>query len=98
MVCALAAEFLRRLTAKYSGLTLYDAENLYQDTFLAVHENIQSGRVREDTSWKSYIMTIGLNLAVRLGMILAVLILSMRFSKVLMMVWCPPLPARWRIF
>lgn len=59
----LRPEFLRRLTAKYSGLTLYDAENLYQDTFLAVHENIQNGRVREDTSWKSYIMTIGLNLA-----------------------------------
>lgn len=56
-------EFISRLTAKYGGLTLYDAENLYQDTFLAVHENLAAGRVREDTSWRSYIMTIGLNLA-----------------------------------
>lgn len=59
----LRPEFLRRLTAKYSGLTLYDAENLYQDAFLAVHENLLHGRIKEDTSWSSYIMTIGLNLA-----------------------------------
>lgn len=59
----LRPEFLRRLTAKYSGLTLYDAENLYQDAFLAVHENLLQGRIKEDTSWSSYIMTIGLNLA-----------------------------------
>lgn len=59
----LRPEFLRRLTAKYSGLTLYDAENLYQDTFIAVQENLMRGRIKEDTSWSSYIMTIGLNLA-----------------------------------
>ena len=59
----LRPEFLRRLTAKYSGLTLYDAENLYQDAFIAVQENLMKGRIKEDTSWSSYIMTIGLNLA-----------------------------------
>ena len=59
----LRPEFLRRLTAKYSGLSLYDAENLYQDAFIAVHENLMLGRVKEDTSWSSYIMAIGLNLA-----------------------------------
>lgn len=59
----LRPEFLRRLTAKYSGLSLYDAENLYQDTFLAVQENLMRGRIKENTSWSSYIMTIGLNLA-----------------------------------
>ena len=37
----LRPEFLRRITAKYSGLSQYDAENLYQDTFIAVQENIQ---------------------------------------------------------
>ena len=36
----LRPEFLRRLTAKYSGLSLYDAENLYQDAFIAVQENL----------------------------------------------------------
>ena len=59
----LRSEFLRRLTAKYSGLSLYDAENLYQDTFIAVQENLMLGRVKEDTSWSSYIMTIGMNMA-----------------------------------
>ena len=59
----LRPEFLRRLTAKYSGLSLYDAENLYQDVFIAVQENLQQGRIKEDTSWNSYIMTIGMNMA-----------------------------------
>ena len=59
----LRPEFLRRLTAKYSGLSLYDAENLYQDAFIAVQENLQQGRIKEDTSWNSYIMTIGMNMA-----------------------------------
>ena len=59
----LRPEFLRKLTAKYSGLTLADAENIYQDAFLAVYDNIQKGSVREDTNWSSYINTIGMNLA-----------------------------------
>lgn len=59
----LRPEFLRRLTVKYSGLTLYDAENIYQDAFIAIHENLMRGRIKEDTSWSSYIMAIGLNLA-----------------------------------
>lgn len=59
----LRPEFLRRLTAKYSALTLFDAENLYQDAFIAVQKNIMLGRVKENTSWSSYILTIGLNLA-----------------------------------
>lgn len=59
----LRPEFLRRLTAKCAGLSLYDAENLYQDTFIAVQENLMLGRIKEDTSWSSYIMTIGMNMA-----------------------------------
>ena len=59
----LRPEFLRRLTAKYSGLSLYEAENLYQDTFIAIQENLMRGRIKENTSWSSYIMTIGMNLA-----------------------------------
>lgn len=58
--------FLRRLTAKYPTLSLYEAENLYQDTFLAIHENLLHGSIREDTSWSSYIITIGFNLANKL--------------------------------
>ena len=55
--------FLRRLTSQYSFLTLGTAEDLYQDTFIAVQKNIMLGRVSENTSWSSYILTIGLNLA-----------------------------------
>lgn len=59
----LRPRFLRMLTARYPGLTLSDAENIYQDTFLSVRENILNGQVREDTSWSSYIMAIGMNKA-----------------------------------
>ena len=61
----LEAPFMRHLTAKYPALTLYDAENIYQDTFLAIQKNLLEGRIKEDTSWSSYIMTIGLNLAAK---------------------------------
>lgn len=61
----LRPEFLQRLTCSYSFLTLEDAENLYQDTFLAVYQNIQNNRVRPDTSWRSYILRIGMNLATK---------------------------------
>lgn len=59
----LRPEFLRRLTLRYSGLTLADAENLYQDAFMAVYENIHNGSVKDDTSWSNYILRIGMNLA-----------------------------------
>jgi DNA-directed RNA polymerase specialized sigma24 family protein len=61
----LKPDFLRNLTTKYPQLTLGDAEDLYQDTFIAIQENLQQGRVAEDTKWRSYVMTIGLNLASR---------------------------------
>ena len=59
----LQTPFLRQLTSKYPELTIFDAENIYQDTFLAVQNNLLEGRIKEDTSWSSYIMTIGLNMA-----------------------------------
>lgn len=59
----LQPDFLKRLTRKYSGLTLQDAENLYQDAFLAVYDNLKKGSIKEDTNWSSYIISIGLNLA-----------------------------------
>lgn len=59
----LQPEFLRRLTHQFPALTLADAENIYQDTFIAIYDNIAAGRVRQDTNWRSYIMTIGSNFA-----------------------------------
>jgi len=44
-------------------MRLANAENLYQDTFIAVQRNILEGRVKEETSWNSYIIQIGLNMA-----------------------------------
>ena len=59
----LQTPFLRQLTSKYPALTIFDAENIYQDTFLAVQNNLLEGRIKDDTSWSSYIRTIGLNMA-----------------------------------
>ena len=59
----LRPEFLRRLTLKYPALSLCEAENLYQDTFIAIQENLVKGTVQENTTWHSYILRIGLNLA-----------------------------------
>lgn len=55
--------FQNTLKARYEKLSYDTIEDLYQDSFLAVHKNILLGRVRENTSWSSYIIQIGLNLA-----------------------------------
>jgi RNA polymerase sigma factor (sigma-70 family) len=56
-------KFINSLTSRYPTLTLAEAGNLYQDTFLAIHDNLAQGRISENTSWRSYIMAVGLNLA-----------------------------------
>jgi sigma-70 region 2 len=55
--------FMRKLTRQYPSMRLDIAEDLYQDAFLAVQENLQRGKVRENTDWNAYILTIGLNMA-----------------------------------
>ena len=55
--------FVNTLKKRFTSLSYDDIEDLYQQAFLAVHDNLQAGRVREDTSWSSYIIQIGLNLA-----------------------------------
>lgn len=55
--------FLMSLTQRYKDLRWEDAENLYQDTFIAIQKNLMAGRVREETSWSSYIFQIGMNMA-----------------------------------
>ena len=63
----LRPNFIDCLMDKYKGskMRLEDAENIYQDVFIAIYDNIAKGAIRENTSWKSYIMTIGLNLATK---------------------------------
>lgn len=55
--------FLYSLTKKYKDLCWEDAENIYQDTFIAIQKNLMAERVREETSWSSYIIQIGMNMA-----------------------------------
>ncbi len=55
--------FLRKLTRQYPSMRLDIAEDLYQEAFIAVQDNIQRGKVRPDTDWNAYILTIGLNMA-----------------------------------
>lgn len=63
----LRPNFIDNLMEKYKGskMRLEDAENIYQDVFIAIYENIEKGTVRENTSWSSYIMTVGLNMATK---------------------------------
>ena len=55
--------FQNTLKSRFQGLSYDSIEDLYQDSFIAVHENLLRGRIKENTSWSSYIIQIGLNLA-----------------------------------
>lgn len=55
--------FMRRLINKYPLMRLETARDLYQETFIAVYNNLRRGRVRPNTDWNAYILTIGLNMA-----------------------------------
>lgn len=61
----LQPDFLANLMTRYKDtrMTLQDAENIYQDVFIAIHENLENGSIRENTSWRSYIMKVGMNMA-----------------------------------
>ncbi len=56
---------LNLISQKYPVISIQDAEDIYQETFIAVYENIQKDRVKEGTSWNSYIMHICLNKAAK---------------------------------
>lgn len=53
--------FFSLIQAKFSGLMYDEIEDIYQETFLAIHENLHRGTVASDTNWRAYIMRIGLN-------------------------------------
>ena len=50
---------------KKFSFSIEEVEDLYQETFLAVHRNVYLGKVKEDTNWKNYILKIGYNLALK---------------------------------
>ena len=47
-----------RPTLTEDGIT-----EIYHDSFIAAQKNLMEGRVKENTSWNSYLIAIGLNLA-----------------------------------
>lgn len=61
----LRPDFVDLLMSKYKGskMRLEDAENIYQDIFIAIHDNLEQGRIDESKSWSSYVMRVGLNMA-----------------------------------
>lgn len=48
---------------KNTNMRLTDAENIYQDIFVAIHRNMQEGRIGANWDWSNYIIRIGLNMA-----------------------------------
>ena len=58
--------FVNTLRSRFCELDYDTIEDLYQESFLAVYENLQAEKVRENTSWKSYIIGIGIKRAFKL--------------------------------
>lgn len=48
---------------KTTNMRLADAENIYQDIFIAIHQNLQQGRIGENWNWRNYIIRVGMNMA-----------------------------------
>lgn len=59
----LRSHFINTVLKAYPSLRIEDVEDIYTEAFIAVRDNMLSGRVAADTSWKSYIFRIGLNMA-----------------------------------
>lgn len=59
----LKPSFQNILKKRYTSLSYDRIEDLYQDAFLATYQNLLNNKVRENTSWNSYIIKVGLNLA-----------------------------------
>ena len=53
--------FQNVLRNRFVNISSDTIEDLYQDAFMAVYENIKAGRVSDKTSWSAYIIQIGLN-------------------------------------
>ena len=58
--------FVNTLRSRFCELNYDTIEDLYQESFLAVYENLRAGKVRENTSWQSYIIGIGIKQASKL--------------------------------
>ena len=58
--------FHNTLSKRYGNLlSADDIEDLYQETFMAVYENLRKGTVKYNTAWSAYLIEIGKNLATK---------------------------------
>lgn len=48
---------------KSSEMRLSDVENIYQEIFIAIHQNLREGRIGTNWDWRNYIIRIGMNMA-----------------------------------
>lgn len=55
--------FTKFIASKFKGFDDSVIEDIYQDTFSAIAQNLRDGRVQPDTNWRAYIFRIGYNLA-----------------------------------
>lgn len=53
--------FREFIKSRFKGLRADDIEDLYHDAFIAIHDNLTKNKIKENTSWKSYILSIGYN-------------------------------------
>lgn len=60
----LRSHFINSIHSKFPVLQIEDIEDVYSEAFIAVRQNLLNGKVREDTDWNKYILTIGYNMAV----------------------------------
>jgi hypothetical protein len=54
---------MKMMLINYPRLSLADVEDVYNDTFMVVHNNIKNGRIHAHRTWKSYILGIGKKIA-----------------------------------
>ena len=58
--------FQNTLSKRYGNfLSADDIEDLYQETFMAVYENLRKGTVKYNTAWSAYLIEIGKNIATK---------------------------------
>lgn len=55
--------FVNQIHGQFPSLSLVEIEDIYQETFLAINDNFNNNRIRENTSWQNYILKIGYNMA-----------------------------------
>ncbi|MDE6577189.1 MAG: sigma-70 family RNA polymerase sigma factor [Muribaculaceae bacterium] len=53
--------FIETLQNQYSSVCREEIEDLYQDTFIIVVENLKNGKVAMEANWWGYIITVGRN-------------------------------------